>query len=109
MVRRDVRKIQQRIHCESSLPPSPHPQSNSHFQDRRIDLIDEDLEAVGSFLEFLYTGDYFPRKLPGSRDLERDASTPEVDETGDQLLKHARVYTLAEMLGLPALKSLASS
>jgi hypothetical protein len=79
------------------------------FQDRRIDLIDEDLEAVGSFLEFLYTGDYFPRKLPGSRDLERDASNPEVDETGDQLLKHARVYTLAEMLGLPALKSLASS
>lgn len=34
---------------------------------------------------------------------------PEVDETGDQLLKHARVYTLAETLGLPGLKSLASS
>jgi hypothetical protein len=32
-----------------------------------------------------------------------------VDESGDQLLKHARVYTLAENLQLPALKALASS
>jgi hypothetical protein len=64
---------------------------------------------VGCFLEFLYTGDYFPRKVPGSRDLERDPTTPLVDETGDQLLKHARVYTLGETLSLPALKSLASS
>jgi hypothetical protein len=64
---------------------------------------------VGCFLEFLYTGDYFPRKLPGSRDLERDPTIPSVDETGDQLLKHARVYTLGETLNLPALKSLASS
>jgi hypothetical protein len=78
-------------------------------QERRIDLIDKDLDAVGCFLEFLYTGDYFPHKIPGTRDLERDAATPEVDETGDQLLKHARVYTLAETLGLPGLKSLASS
>ncbi|KAH6712075.1 hypothetical protein DL95DRAFT_24711 [Leptodontidium sp. 2 PMI_412] len=77
--------------------------------ERRIDLIDEDLDAVGCFLEFLYTGDYFPRKIAGSRDLERDPTTPEVDETGDQLLKHARVYTLGETLNLPALKSLASS
>ncbi|CZT01186.1 uncharacterized protein RAG0_08928 [Rhynchosporium agropyri] len=77
--------------------------------ERRIDLIDEDLDAVGCFLEFLYTGDYFPRKIAGSRDLERDPATPEVDETGDQLLKHARVYTLGETLNLPALKSLASS
>ncbi|KAE8442129.1 hypothetical protein EG329_003835 [Mollisiaceae sp. DMI_Dod_QoI] len=83
-----------------------------HFllqQERRIDLVDEDLDAVGCFLEFLYTGDYFPRKVPGSRDLERDPHTPLVDETGDQLLKHARVYTLGETLNLPALKSLASS
>lgn len=78
-------------------------------QERRIDLIDEDLDAVGCFLEFLYTGDYFPRKIVGSRDLERDPATREVDETGDQLLKHARVYTLAETLNLPSLKSLASS
>jgi hypothetical protein len=78
-------------------------------QERRIDLIDEDLDAVGCFLEFLYTGDYFPRKIPGSRDLEKDPSTPLIDETGDQLLKHARVYTLGETLSLPTLKSLASS
>jgi hypothetical protein len=54
-------------------------------------------------------GDYFPRKIAGTRDLERDPSTPAVDETGDQLLKHARVYTLADTLQLPALQSLASS
>lgn len=82
---------------------------NDKQQERRIDLIDEVLDAVGCFLEFLYTGDYFPRKIPGSRDLERDPSTPLVDETGDQLLKHARVYTLGETLSLPTLKSLASS
>ncbi|EKD12894.1 uncharacterized protein L3040_007051 [Drepanopeziza brunnea f. sp. 'multigermtubi'] len=77
--------------------------------ERRIDLVDEELDAVGCFLEFLYTGDYFPRKIAGTRDLERDSTAPDVDETGDQLLKHARVYTLADMLNLPVLKSLASS
>lgn len=76
---------------------------------RSIDLIDEDLDAVGCFLEYLYTNDYFPRKIAGTRDLERDPATPEVDESGDQLLKHARVYTLAESLRLPSLKQLASS
>lgn len=98
--------------CFLLFPPNPlslNPPANLPIQDRRIDLVDEDLDAVGCFLEFLYTGDYFPRKLPGSRDLERDAATPDVDESGDQLLKHARVYTLAETLGLPGLKSLASS
>jgi hypothetical protein len=29
------------------------------------------------------------------------------DKSGDQLLRHARIYTLAEKLGMPALKSLA--
>jgi len=77
--------------------------------ERRIDLIDEDLDAVGCFLEFLYTGDYFPRKVPGTRKLERDPSMPEIDTSGDQLLKHARVYTLADTLNLPGLRSLASS
>ncbi|APA15304.1 hypothetical protein SS1G_08940 [Sclerotinia sclerotiorum 1980 UF-70] len=77
--------------------------------EKRIDLIDEDLDAVGCFLEYLYTNDYFPRKIPGSRDLEHDPAMPDVDESGDQLLKHARVYTLAEMLQLPSLKCLASS
>lgn len=34
---------------------------------------------------------------------------PDLDETGDQLLKHARVYTLAEKLGMGTLKTLAHS
>jgi len=41
--------------------------------------------------------------------LEPDPSVPEIDDTGEQLLKHARVYTLADKLGLPALKTLAHS
>lgn len=47
--------------------------------------------------------------MPGSRSLEADPSLPKVDDTGDQLLKHARVYTLAEKFGLERLKNLASS
>lgn len=47
--------------------------------------------------------------MPGQRALEKDPSVPDVDMTGDQLLKHAKVYTLAEKFGLPDLKSLASS
>ncbi|KAI1213548.1 uncharacterized protein F4807DRAFT_270107 [Annulohypoxylon truncatum] len=76
---------------------------------RQIDLVGEELDAVGCFLEFLYTGDYFPKKLPGQRILESDPSIPAVDETGEQLLKHARVYTLAEKFGVEKLRSLASS
>lgn len=57
----------------------------------------------------MYTGEYFPKKVPGSRALETDPSIPKVDESGEQLLKHARVYTLAEKLGLPTLRTLASS
>jgi hypothetical protein len=64
---------------------------------------------MGCFLEFLYTGDYFPKKVPGQRTLEKDPSIPDVDMTGDQLLKHAKVYTLAEKFGLTLLKNLASS
>lgn len=41
--------------------------------------------------------------------LEPDPSMPAVDETGDQLLKHARVYTIAERFGMDQLKTLASS
>lgn len=61
-------------------------------------------------MQFQYTGDYFPRRLqtPGGG-LEHDPTAPDVDDTGDQLLKHARVYTLAEKLGVPALKTLAHS
>lgn len=76
---------------------------------RHIDLTGDDVDAVGCFLEFLYTGDYFPRKIPGTRQLETDPSLPNVDESGDQLLKHARVYTLAEKFQMPALRNLASS
>ncbi|KAJ9301481.1 hypothetical protein DTO271G3_1616 [Paecilomyces variotii] len=77
---------------------------------RRITLPDESIDAVGCFLQFQYTGDYFPRRVqtPGGG-LEHDPTAPDVDDTGDQLLKHARVYTLAEKLGVPALKTLAHS
>ncbi|CAJ2507080.1 Uu.00g082660.m01.CDS01 [Anthostomella pinea] len=76
---------------------------------RQIDMQGDEIDAVGCFLEYLYTGDYFPKKLPGQRTLEQDPSLPSVDETGVQLLKHARVYTLAEKFGMEKLKSLASS
>ncbi len=74
-----------------------------------MSLAEWDIDAVGCFLEFLYTGEYFPKKIPGQRQLEPDSSVPQVDETGDQLLKHARVYTLAEKFEVPQLKALASS
>ncbi|RWA14264.1 hypothetical protein EKO27_g858 [Xylaria grammica] len=76
---------------------------------RQIELVSDEIDAVGCFLEYLYTGDYFPKKLPGQRLLEPDPSLPDVDETGEQLLKHARVYTIAEKFGVDKLKSLASS
>ena len=76
---------------------------------RQLELPGEHMDSVGCFLEYLYTGDYFPKKVPGSRQLESDPSVPQVDETGDQLLKHARVYTLAEKFGMDKLKNLASS
>ncbi|KAL8806762.1 MAG: hypothetical protein Q9182_001160 [Xanthomendoza sp. 2 TL-2023] len=75
---------------------------------RRIELVDDDLDAMSCFLEYLYTGEYFPHKRPGGT-LEADPSTPETDKTGDQLLKHAKVYTLAEKLEMPTLKSLSHS
>ncbi|GJC86212.1 hypothetical protein ColLi_09050 [Colletotrichum liriopes] len=70
---------------------------------RQIELVSEDLDAIGCFLEV------FPpqgRRLTDPRDGPRD---PEVDTDGTQLLKHARVYTLAEKFGLPGLRTLASS
>ncbi|KAH7170064.1 hypothetical protein EDB81DRAFT_151624 [Dactylonectria macrodidyma] len=76
---------------------------------RQVELTEFDVDAVGCFLEYLYTGEYFPKKLPGQRVLESDPEIPSVDSNGDQLLKHARVYTLAEKLGVPGLKKLASS
>ena len=69
---------------------------------RRIELPSEDLDAVGCFLEFIYTGEYFPQKIAGQRVLAKDLTMPDLDETGEQLLKHARVYTLADKLGMGA-------
>lgn len=60
-------------------------------------------------LEYLYTGEYFPKKIPGQRVLEVDPTMPAVDDTGVHLLRHARVYTLAEKFGVPDLKKLSSS
>ncbi|CAG7559274.1 unnamed protein product [Fusarium equiseti] len=76
---------------------------------RQIELPDYDIDTVGSFLEYLYTGEYFPKKLPGQRVLESDPTIPSVDNSGDQLLKHARIYTLAEKFGVDGLKTLSSS
>lgn len=71
---------------------------------------DDSLDAFGCFLQYQYTGEYFPRRLPNVPDgLETDPNLPTVDDTGDQLLKHARVYTLAEKLQIPELKTLAHS
>ncbi|KAL8775301.1 MAG: hypothetical protein Q9209_000308 [Squamulea sp. 1 TL-2023] len=75
---------------------------------KRIELVHDDLDAMSCFLEYLYTGEYFPHKLPGGS-LEVDPMEPKTDESGAQLLKHARVYTLAEKLEMPTLKSLAHS
>lgn len=82
----------------------------SDSEPKRVELPDETLDAVGCFLQYQYTGEYFPRRLPSVPDgLEQDPSVPMVDETGAQLLKHARIYNLAEKLGLPDLKTLAHS
>ena len=87
----------------------PHVEANNApRQPRHIDLAEENVDGIGCFLEYLYTGDYFPRKLPGQRNLEADASVPSVDDDGAQLLRHARVYTLASRFGLPELRALAS-
>lgn len=84
--------------------------SSQPDDDLVLHLTDETLDAVGCFLQYQYTGEYFPRRLANVPDgLEPDPSIPAVDDTGDQLLKHARVYTLAEKLRLPDLKVLAHS
>ncbi|CAG8233616.1 unnamed protein product [Penicillium salamii] len=66
---------------------------------RRIDLPEEDVDAFTHFLQFLYTRDYI---IP-----ESDAGASEADKSEENMLHHARTYTLAEKLGLPALKNLA--
>ncbi|KAH0357961.1 hypothetical protein KCU83_g120, partial [Aureobasidium melanogenum] len=74
-------------------------------ENRRIELPEEDLTATACFLEFLYKNDYFPT-LSGSS-LETDPEIPVPDIEGMALLRHARVYTLAQHFGVPALATLA--
>jgi len=57
-------------------------------------------------LEWLYKGDYFP-SLSGSQSMEYDPTIPQPDEEGVALLRHGRIYTLAQRFGLPQLASLA--
>ncbi|KAL2824680.1 hypothetical protein BDW59DRAFT_84814 [Aspergillus cavernicola] len=70
---------------------------------RRIELPDDDVEAFGYFLQYQYTRDY------STSPSQTQGPEGESDDGGEQLLKHARVYTLAGKLGIPALKSLAHS
>ena len=72
---------------------------------RRIALPDDDLGATSSVLEYLYKGDYFP--TIANQTMEYDGSVPHPDNDGVALLRHARVYTLAKRLALPALATLA--
>ncbi|KAF2424515.1 hypothetical protein EJ08DRAFT_652380 [Tothia fuscella] len=76
---------------------------------RRIELASEDLTAVGSVLEYLYNGEYFPKRVNAAKDsaLENDPTVSSPDNEGVALLRHARVYTLASKFSLPQLKSLA--
>lgn len=78
---------------------------------RGIDLANEDVDATGSVLEWLYNGEYFPRRTSLSKDsaLESDPTLPAPDDSGVGLLRHARIYTLASKFQLPALRSLAHS
>jgi len=56
-------------------------------------------------LEYLYKGDYFPALA--NQTLEYDPTVPQPDQDGVALLRHARVYTLAQRFQLPALCTLA--
>jgi hypothetical protein len=93
--------------CAAFTPATP-------AAERVVALPDDDIDAVGSFLEYLYTNEYFPRLVPGAsgkaEDLVlEDSHNTDRDEQGDHLLKHAKVYTLAEKLRMPELKHLAHS
>ncbi|KAG0156546.1 hypothetical protein PDIDSM_3727 [Penicillium digitatum] len=61
---------------------------------RRIGLPEEDVDAFSCFLQFQYTRDYTVVQTETPGEIADDKS-------GDELLRHARVYTLAEKLGLP--------
>lgn len=57
---------------------------------RRIDMPSENLDAMGCFLQFLYTDEYYPRLLAG------DKLEIQEQDDGTQLLRHGRIYTLAQ-------------
>ncbi|KAK3678358.1 hypothetical protein LTR78_001655 [Recurvomyces mirabilis] len=73
---------------------------------RTIDLANDDLQATSSVLEYLYKSDYYPR-MTGTQSMEYDTTVPQPDNDGIGLLRHARVYSLAQRFGLPALASMA--
>jgi len=62
--------------------------------------------ATAAILEWLYKQEYFP-SLSGGQTVEHDPSIPANDTQGIALLRHARVYTLAQRFGLPSLSKLA--
>ncbi|KAI9710305.1 MAG: hypothetical protein M1820_002799 [Bogoriella megaspora] len=78
---------------------------------RVIQLPNEETDAMGCFLEYLYTGEYFPKLLgpatSSSTTLEIDPQFEVPDSSGQAILRHARVYTLASRFSIPALRSLA--
>ncbi|KAA8622401.1 BTB domain containing protein [Pyrenophora tritici-repentis] len=78
---------------------------------RQVIYTDCDVDAMGSVIEYLYTGEYFPKRTSAARDapLEKDPRQPLADNEGLGLLVHARIYTLADRLQLPELRSLAHS
>ncbi|GAB7366807.1 hypothetical protein MBLNU230_g0981t1 [Neophaeotheca triangularis] len=82
----------------------------SHFTPaqtaRTINLPNDELTACASVLEYLYKGDYFPT-LNGAQSMEDDSTVPDPDNSGVALLRHARVYTLAQRFNLPSLAALA--
>ncbi|KAK4959797.1 hypothetical protein LTR10_002685 [Elasticomyces elasticus] len=73
---------------------------------KTIALPTDDLQAVASVLEYLYKSDYFPT-LDGQTSMQYDPTVPQPDNEGVALLRHARVYTLAQRFGLPELSALA--
>ena len=93
---------------QALLARSPYFAAKIASSDTSISLPNSDIDATSAVLEYLYTGEYVPHKLSASS-LQRDPTMPKTDETGEQLLKHAKVYTLAEKLGLPPLRRLAHS
>lgn len=96
---------------QALLIQSPYfAQAVSRFKDsspRVIDLQNDDILATSSVLEWIYKGDYFPTMDAQKSSLEYDPSVPAPDDQGVGLLRHARVYTLAQRFGLPELAGLA--